>query len=158
MKRFRTIFSAMVLSFAFVAFLSSCSDDDKDTPEVPAANNVAGVYEGDMTCSVMGQESTFEDMTFTLSVIDDATVKIVISEFGNPPMNVPSINIDGVKVSGEDGKYSLAPTNFSGNIDGKAYSGVAQGTFENEKLTVEFNLQYGAMPMPMICSFTAPKK
>lgn len=113
MKRFRTIFSAMVLSFAFVAFLSSCSDDDKDTPEVPAANSVAGVYEGEMTCSVMGQESIFEDMTFTLSVIDDATVKIVISEFGNPPMKVPSINIDGVKVSGEDGKYSLAPTNLA---------------------------------------------
>lgn len=158
MKKFKTIFSTMILCLSLMAAFTSCSDDDDDKPATPAAKSIAGTYEGDMTCSVMGQESTFENMTFTITATDDATVKITISEFGNPPMKVPEITIEGVKVSGTDGSYTLATTSFKGDANGRAYSGEAQGSFANNQLTVKFNLQYGAMPMPMICSFTAPKK
>lgn len=159
MKKIKTIFSTMLLCVSLMAAFTSCSDDDdNDAPAPPAAKSIEGTYTGDMSCSVMGQESTFENMTFTLTAIDDATVKITISEFGNPPMKVSSISIDGVKVSGADGNYTLAATDFKGETSGKAYSGTAQGSFANNQLTIKFNLQYGAMPMPMICSFTAPKK
>lgn len=157
MKNFKTIFAALMLCISGMAALSSCSDD-KDEPAIPAAKNIEGSYNGDMTCSVMGQESTFDNMTFTVRAVDDATVNVTISEFGEPPMKMPSITIASVKVSGNDGTYTLAQTEFSGDSNGKKYSGTAQGHFADKTLTFQFNLQYGAMPMPMICSFTAPKK
>lgn len=158
MKKLKTIFATMMLCFGLVATMSSCSEDD-DEPATPAARYVAGTYSGDMTCSVMGSESVFEDMTFSVAAIDDATVDVVIPSFGNPPMQVPEITVTGVNVSGADGTYTLAPAEFKGTTDaGKAYSGSIQGSFENDEITIRFSLQYGAMPMPMICTFTAPKK
>ena len=98
-------------------------------------------------------------MGVVVKATDDATVSVTLSSFGNPPMRVPEISITGVKVSGTDVTYTLAPTQFSGTTsDGKAYSGTLQGNFAANTITVKFNLQYGAMPMPMICSFTASKK
>lgn len=158
MKKIGSIFAAIALCVGLVATMTSCTEK-KDEPAVPAAKSVEGTYTGDMSCSVMGDDSVFEDMTFTVTSTDDATVSVRISSFGNPPMRVPETNIPRVKVSGTDGKYTLATTEFSGTTDaGKAYSGTLQGSFENDKITIRFNLQYGAMPMPMICSFTAPKK
>lgn len=158
MKSLKTIFATMAVCLGIMATATACSDD-KDEPAVPAARSVAGTYNSDMTCSVMGQESTFEDMTFTLTSTDDATVTLDMSSFGNPPMQVPAIKITGIKVSGENGTYTLAPTDFNGTTpDGKAYSGKIQGNFADNSLTMQFNLQYGAMPMPMICTFTAPKQ
>lgn len=159
MKKLRTIFATMLLCVGIAATLSSCSDDEKDEPSVPAAKSVAGSYDGDMTCSVMGSESVFEDVTFDVTATDDAAVSVAIPSFGNPPMRVPEIAVAGVKVSGTDGTYSLAATEFSGTTpDGKAYSGVMQGDFAGNTITIKFSLQYGAMPMPMICTFSAPRK
>lgn len=158
MKNLKAIFAMLALSLGLVTTLSSCSSDDKEKT-TPAAKSVEGTYNGNMTCSVMGQESDFEDMTFTIASTDDATVNVNISTFGNPPMQVPEIHITGVKVSGTDGKYVLAPTEFSGKTsEGKAYSGTLQGSYDNGTITIQFNLQYGAMPMPMICKFSASKK
>lgn len=157
MKNLKTIFATMMAFISLTAAFSSCSDD-KDTPDTPAAKSIAGTYMGDMTCSVMGSESVFENMTFEVKATDDAAVSVTVSEFGEPPMKLPSIMIEDIRVTGSDGKYTLAPTQFKGNVNGKSYSGTAQGSYSDNKFTFQFNLQYGAMPMPMICSFTAPKK
>lgn len=157
MKKFKSILMAMMALIALVGF-TSCSNDDEPS-QTPAAKSVAGIYKGDMTCSVMGQESTFEGMTFTVTAVDDATISVAISSFGEPPMQVPAITIDGVKVSGSDGTYALASTDFGGDLaNGKTYSGTLEGGYTSDKITIRFNLNYGAMPMPMICSFTAPKQ
>lgn len=150
------LLSAM-LAVAFSLFsLASCGSDDE--PETPAARSIAGEYHGNMTCSVLGEESTFENMTFTVTAVDDVTATISISSFGNPPMQVPGIVVSNVKVNGSDGNYTLDSTEFSGDLpNGKTYSGTLQGSFAANTLSVQFNLQYGAMPMPMICSFSAPK-
>lgn len=158
MKKIKTIFASLVLGLGLTVSMAACSDSD-DEPETPAAKSIEASYQGDMTCSVMGQESVFENMGVVVKATDDATVTVTLSSFGNPPMQVPEISIPDVKVTGADGTYTLAPTQFSGTTsDGKAYSGTLQGNFAANTLTVNFNLQYGAMPMPMICSFTAPKK
>lgn len=148
----------LAISLGMAAPLTSCSDND-DKPAAPAAKSVEGIYTGDMTCTVMGSESTFEDMTFTVTATDDATVSVMIPSFGNPPMQVPEVALAGVKVSGSDGSYSLTSTEFNGTTDGgKTYSGTLQGSATGNDITIEFSLQYGAMPMPMICRFSAPKK
>lgn len=159
MKKIKTIFTSLVLGLGLTASMTACSDSKDDEPATPAAKSIEASYQGDMTCSVMGQESVFENMGVVVKATDDATVSVTLSSFGNPPMRVPEISITGVKVSGTDGTYTLAPTQFSGTTsDGKAYSGTLQGNFAANTITVKFNLQYGAMPMPMICSFTASKK
>ena len=148
-----------MMALVFMVSFTACSDDDDKDSVTPAAKSVAGTYKGDMSCSVMGQASTFEDMTFTLTATDDATVTLQISEFGSEPMKVPTITIPAIKVAGSDGTYALQKTNFEGSAsNGKTYSGVVEGSFADSKLTIDFRLQYGAMPMPMICSFTAPKQ
>ena len=158
MKRLNILFTALMLCIGFATVISSCSKDE-DEPTVPAAKSVEDTYTGDMTCMVMGSESVFETMTFTVTSTDDATVIVRIPSFGNPPMQLPEINVTGIKVGGADGTYTLASTEFNGTTDaGKAYSGTMQGSFENNEITIKFNLQYGAMPVPMICTFTAPKK
>lgn len=158
MKKFTTILTAMMLCIGLSTVFSSCSDDDKNEPSTPAAKNVEGTYKGDMKCTVMQQESTFENMTFTLTATDDATVSLTISSFGEPPMQVPEITIPGIKVAGENGSYTLDRTTFDTESNGKKMSGFVAGSFSNNTLTVQLSLQYGNMPMPMICSFTAPKK
>ncbi len=159
MKKFKTICATLALLLCAQALVSCSDDKDDDKPAVPAAKEIAGTYNGDMTCSVMGNESTFEDMTFTVSATDDATASITISDFGTPPMKVSGFTIEGVKVSGDNGEYALASTEFSGaTADGKNFSGTAQGSFAGKILNVQFSLNYGAMPMPMICSFSAPKE
>ena len=157
MKTLTNLFAAMMMCICCATTTTSCSDDN-DEPVIPAAANVAGTYNGNMTCSVMGQESTFDDVTFKIENTDEATVNISVSAFGEPPMLVPGLKITGVMVSGADGAYTLAETEFTGTTNtGKTYSGILQGTFADNTLSVRINLTYGAMPMPMILSFSAPK-
>lgn len=158
MKRLKSIFTTLLLCVALAATVSSCSDDKEDEPTIPAAKSIAGSYTGDMTCSVMGSESVFEAMTFTLEATDDATVSLRIPSFGNPPMQVPEITVAGIKVTGDNGTYTLVPTEFDQEVNGKKCSGVVKGNMADKQLTIQYNLQFGAMPMPMICTFTATKK
>lgn len=162
MKKIKAIFASMAMAIAVLAttaMFTSCSDDDKNEPEAPAATAVAGTYTGDMTCSVMGSESVFENLTVTIASTDDTTVSITLSSFGEPPMQVPGITITGVKVSGSENTYSIAESEFSGNTPtGTAYSGTAKGSVVDDNLTLNVKLQYGAMPMPLICTIKAPKK
>lgn len=109
----------MMLCIGLSTGFTSCSDNEEDQPAAPAAKSVEGAYLGDMTCSVMGSESTFEDMTFTLAATDDATVSLTMSSFGEPPMQVPEITIPDIKVSGENGTYTLATTNFDTESNGR---------------------------------------
>lgn len=158
MKLFRTIFMAMVAIIS-LSTTTSCSDnDDKDTPAIPAAKNIEGSYTGDMDCSVMGNVSTFADVTFGITATDDATVSITLPPFGEAPMAMPSITVDGVKVTEEDGIATLASTQITGETtDGKSYTVTLSGSVADNTLDIRFNLQFGAMPMPMICSSTAVK-
>lgn len=157
MKKVKTILATLLLLAGVTPVITSCSDDNKE-PESPAAQSVAGSYTDMMTCTVAGSESEFENLTFTLTPTDDYTVTVVTPSFGNPPMKMPQITVSGVKVTGTDGSYTLAPTEFNGTTDsGKAYSGTLRGSFENNTLKIDFQLNYGAMPMPLICSFESKK-
>jgi len=156
MKGLKTICVCLALSIGIVAILSSCSGED-DGPVMPGARSVAGMYKGDMICSVMGQESVFGDMVFDIDAIDDTTVNIEISSFGNPPMQVSVFVIPGVKVTVDKGSYILASTEFEQESNGKKVSGTIQGFSVDDIISISFSLNYGAMPMPMICSFSAPK-
>lgn len=158
MKPIKFLFATMIAVLALVT-LPSCSDNNEDEPAVPAAKAIAGTYAGDMECSVMGSASTFENLSFVLSATDDATVTVTLPAFGEAPMAMPSITITGVKVTEANGISTLATTEYSGQTDsGKSYTCTVSGSVSDKTLDIKFNLQYGAMPMPMICSSTATKQ
>lgn len=158
MKTIRTTLATLALCASLATTFTSCSNAKDDEPVTPAANSVAGTYYGNLTSTVMGNESLFENMNVVLTAIDDASVTVKISEFGEAPMNMPSIVVAGVKVNESDSSYSLAATEFNGTSDtGKQYSGTLQGSSAGDVLNVQFTLNYGAMPMPLICSFTGSK-
>lgn len=159
MKPIKFLFATMIALLAFVT-LPSCSDDNnEDEPAVPAAKAIAGTYAGDMECSVMGSASTFENLSFSLSATDDATVAVTLPAFGEAPMAMPSITITGVKVTEANGISTLATTQCTGTTDsGKSYTCTLSGDVNGNTLNIKFNLQYGAMPMPMICSSAATKQ
>ena len=150
------------LSVCFIALLgmvvmASCSSDNDDV-KVGAAKVVAGEYTSNLTCTVMGQDTEFKDVTVSITAKDDATVDVEIGSFGNPPMQVPSITIKDVTITGQDGNYTITNKEFNGTTEnGKKYSGVLTGGYTSNKLTLKFNLQYGAMPMAMINTFEASK-
>lgn len=158
MRILKTFIPTLVLSLGLMNIATSCSDNN-DEPEIPAAKSVVGTYASDITCTVLGQELTFENITYTITATDDTTISLNISSFGNPPMQIPAFTIYGIKVTGSNGKYEFSETDFNGTTDdGKAYSGTIQGNVINNTLSAQFNIVFGSMPMPMICSFTAPKK
>ncbi len=157
MKTIKTIFAFMAVWFGPAATLVSCSDEKE--PETAAARSVEATYTGNLTCSVMGDEELFNDKTLTVVATDDAHVTVTIPSFGNAPMELPEIEVDGVKVTEKDGRYALGSTTFAGTTaGGKAYSGTLHGELADNMMTIRFNLQYGAMPMPLICTFSAQRQ
>lgn len=160
MKTIKKMMAMMMAVMCLSLVMTSCDDDDPE-PEPAAAEEIAGSYTNDMTCSVMGQESIFENVTYVVTKKTDTTVDIVLPAFGEAPMALPSITVTGLTVTGADGTYAIADTEFSGTVgtgdSARNYSGTISATFINNTLTVNFSLQYGAMPMAMICSFTCAK-
>ena len=149
---------ATLMAAVFMTISPSCSED-KDEPAAAAAKTVQGDYSGDLECSVMGSVSIFEGKTFTITATDESTVSVVLPAFGDAPMALPSITLAGVKVSEENGTVTMATTEVSGQTDtGKNYTCTISGTVQNKTFDLKFNLQYGAMPMPLICSSTAVKQ
>lgn len=154
MKTAKILMMALIMTLG----LSSCSDNEKDEPQQPAANEIAGSYTGTMTGTAMGTDLTFDNVDVRITAADDSHVDIAIASFGNPPMVLPEIFIGNVPVSGAEGNFALAATQFSGTSpDGKNYSGTIQGTSKGE-LVLNMELNYGNMPMPLVCKYTANKK
>lgn len=157
MKKFRTMIAMMVAAVSLCVVSTSCGSD-KDEPALPAAKSVEGIYKGDLKSTVMGSTQTFDNLTMTLKAVDEATVDITVSDFGEKGMRVAGLVFKGIKVTGADGVYALPQTNFSGKTEaGKSFSGPLQGAFAKEILTLRFTLNYGAMPMPMVCEFTGKR-
>lgn len=157
MKQLKFIVASL-MAVLTLAVLPSCSDE-KDEPATPAAKTIEGTYTGDMECSVMGSASTFTDVAFTVAATDDATVNITLPAFGEAPMAMPSITLTGIKVTESNGMAVLAETQVSGQTEqGKKYTVTFSGNVTGKILDIKFNMQYGAMPMPMICSSKATKQ
>lgn len=75
MKKFKTMMAMMLALVSMcVAFNSCSSDDDNDT--VAAAKEIAGSYTSSLDMTVMGQASTYENLTMKIEAVDDATSRL----------------------------------------------------------------------------------
>ncbi len=143
-----------------VVFNSCSSDDDNDT--VAAAKEIAGSYTSNLEMTVMGQASTYENLTMKIEAVDDATVKVTLPACGEGMMALPALEVPAVKVSGSNGAYAFSQENYTGTVTvkdaEKNYTVTLQGTLKDNTLTVNYKVQYGKMPMPMIAKFVCTKK
>ena len=162
MKKFKTMMAMMLALVAMCVTFSSCGGDDDDDQVTPAAEYVAGTYVSNLSMTVMGEESTYENAEVKLEKVDDQTINVVLPAAGEGMMALPSLTIPALKVTGSNGTYAFSVQGYKGSIDvngaTKEYTVTLTGAFANGKLTLNYQLQYGKMPMPMIGKFEASKK
>lgn len=159
MKKFKTMMVMMLALVSMCVAFCSCSSDDDDT--VAAAKEIAGTYTSNLDMTVMGQASTYENLTMKIEAVDDATVKVTLPACGEGMMALPALEVPAVKVSGSNGAYAFSQESYAGTITvngaEKNYTVTLQGTLRDNTLTVNYSVQYGRMPMPMIGKFVCTK-
>ena len=161
MKKFKTMMAMMLALVSMCVAFSSCSsDDDNDT--VAAAKEIADSYTGNMEMTVMNSPSTYENVTMKIEAVDDATVKVTLPACGDGGMMaLPALEVPAVKVSGSNGAYAFSQEKYTGTVtvNGavKNYTVILQGTLKDNTLTVNYQVQYGNMPMPMKAKFVCKK-
>lgn len=162
MKKFKTMMAMMLALVAMCVTFTSCGDDDDDNKVTPAAEYVAGSYVSDLSMTVMGSKSTYENAEVKIEKVDDQTVNVVLPAAGEGDMALPSITVPTLKVTGSNGSYAFSVEGYQGSMEvngeNKKYTVTLSGAFANGKLTLDYQLQYGRMPMPMIGKFEASKK
>ncbi len=160
MKKFKTMMAMMLALVSMCVAFSSCSSDD-DPVAVAAAKEIADTYTGSLDMTVMGTASTYDNLTMKIEAVDDATVKVTLPACGEGMMALPALEVPAVKVSGSNGAYAFSLESYAGTvtINGaeKKYTVTLQGTFKDNTLTVNYSVQYGKMPMPMIGKFVCKK-
>jgi hypothetical protein len=76
-------------------------------------------------------------------------------------MALPALEVPAVKASGSNGAYAFSQENYAGTITvngaEKKYTVTLHGTLKDKTLTVNYSVQYGKMPMPMIGKFVCTK-
>ena len=160
MKKFKTMMAMMLALVSMCVVFNSCSsDDDNDT--VAAAKEIAGSYTSNLEMTVMGEPSTYNNLTLKIEAVDDATVKVTLPACGEGMMALPALEVPAVKVSGSNGAYAFSKENYTGTVTVKGaeknYTVTLQGTLKDNTLTVDYKVQYGKMPMPMIAKFVCKK-
>lgn len=160
MKKFKTMMAMMLALVSMCVAFSSCSSDD-DNNTVAAAKEIAGSYTSSLDMTVMGQASTYDNVTMKIEAVDDATVKVTLPACGEDMMALPALEVPAVKVSGSNGAYAFSQESYAGTVTvngaEKKYTVTLQGTFKDNTLTVNYSVQYGKMPMPMIGKFVCKK-
>ena len=161
MKKFKTMMAMMLALVSMCVAFSSCSSDDDDNVAVAAAKEIAGSYTSTLDMTVMGEASTYDNLTMKIEAVDDATVKVTLPACGEGMMALPALEVPAVKASGSSGAYAFSQENYAGTITvngaEKKYTVTLHGTLKDKTLTVNYSVQYGKMPMPMIGKFVCTK-
>ncbi len=164
MKKFKFSLAAMMVAMLTmcVAFTSCSNDDDPVAVAAAAASEVAGTYVDSLQLTVMGSTSTYKNLEVKVEAANEETVNIILPAYGEGRMALPSLTIPAVKVAGSNNNYAFGVTDYKSSVEvngvTKEFTMTLQGTYVAGKLTLNYTLVYGTMPMPMVCKFVATKK
>lgn len=163
--KIKNIMAIMIAAVSVMTVATSCGDDEKETVATPSADAMVGTYKGDLSITVMGQASTSE-ANYVIAKVDDNNVSLTIPAAGSGAMAMPTLSIDKLPVekASLDGveicKSSLSEYSGSVTVDGveKTYkfTDIAIVTKDNN-ISISYSLQYGKMPMAMVCKFVGKK-
>ena len=153
----------MVAMAALVIGVSSCGDGDKDVPEAALASQVAGSYTGEEIMTVM-EEPDQSTKTFVFTKASDATIDMLIPEYGEGMMTLPALPVKGIMLTKSGNTITGKLAKYEGTVktaDGseKAYT-VSDVTvlFSDNTVVVTFTQKYGNMPFVFEGAFTGTKK
>lgn len=93
MKKFKTMMAMMLALVSMCVAFSSCSSDDDDNVAVAAAKEIADTYTGSLDMTVMGDASTYDNLTMKIEAVDDATVKVTLPACGEGMMALPALEV-----------------------------------------------------------------
>ena len=131
------------------------------TEEEPgAAASVAGDYEGNMVMSVAGTGYDPVSATVTLVRESAGSVAVTLPAVGEGRMAINGFSIEGVSVVEDGTVYRLVKEEYTASVarasgEGSIeYTGSLSGTVVDGKLTLEYSVTPGAMPMSINFSFS----
>jgi len=154
---------AICMAAISLVFSTSCSSDDDKT--TPAAEAMAGTYTGTYTLTVMGQASE-DQASYVITKVDDSTITLTTPAAGEGAMALPSLTISNLPVTestvGGVTAYTAKVSTESGSVKvndvDKSYSfSDVVVALSGNKIAINYSLQYGKMPMPMVIAFTGAK-
>ena len=153
--KLKNFLGMMTIALCVVA----CSDDDKQEDVVTPAQEVAGTYNGTLSLSVSGNDQGMSDSQVKITAEEGGTVQVLlVGGAGERAMSLPDIAVSGVKVQTSDNvTYSFPESAIDVTVGSTKYTGSLQGTVEDEKANLVFELKPGAMPMAITATFVGTK-
>ncbi len=168
MKKIKTMLAMIVALVSMCVVFNSCSKSDDDKNSQGTAQQVAGTYTGDLSSTANGLDmGTDKNKTFKIEANGNIQATITLPEctksvtFGGATMtmNLPSLEVKDVMVTTSAGVPTLEISKYKGTAsDGKSYTVNLKGQYSNNKLTVNYSLQYGGMPFAITFTFTSSSK
>ncbi len=130
-----------------------------------AAKDVAGVYTGKTSYAIAGNPYGESAMTLTVTERTESTVDVSIPsqtytiQMGGREQSValPELAVSDIKVTGKDGKYTIAEKEFEVEAEGMKFKGNLKGTVENNTMVMSYNVTPTGMPMAIEFVFTGTK-
>ena len=161
MKFMAMMVAAVTLSMG----ATSCDNDDDDVKPVPAAEAAAGTYTGDLSITVMGEESSYANAVYEIKAIDENTISLTTPAVGEGMMALPAITLEGLTVSqtAQNGVEAIVASKdeITGTIGEKSYTitGLTIAIVPTMKTAgITYSLKYGKMPMAMVANYKGVKK
>lgn len=161
--KIRKIMAMMIAAVAVCVGFVSCGDDDEET--IAVAQTLAGSYSGELSTTVMGSESK-DNATYEIKKIDDTHVSMTTPAAGSGMMALPSITLDNIPVTTSNKNGSEVVSASIDKVSGSITVNGAEKSYtfsdvvivnSGNKVSIAYSLQYGKMPVAMICSFVGNK-
>ncbi|MBR4217522.1 MAG: calycin-like domain-containing protein, partial [Bacteroidales bacterium] len=126
------------------------------TGTAPADYYIADRYQGSLAMSVMGKPyGEPADVTITLEASGKNSVTVKLPAVGEGRMALPALDIADVAVNASDyNTFTLAETSFEQTVDSLHCTGTVKGSVVDGKLTLNYSVKPGAMPMNIDFVFT----
>jgi len=155
-------YSFLIMALAIAMFVLTSCNKEKNKEESPAVTDlteyVVGLYDGELTYSVSGTPFDTTDCQVRLTKEGDNTVSVVLPSVGEGMFGIPEITLSGVVINTTDNVvFNIEETEINTTIGTTNYVGQLEGVVNGSKLTLDYSLTPGAMPMSIDFIFVGEK-
>ncbi len=153
MKKAKMFLCALV---ALATLFTSCK---KEEEKASTDSYVASTYKGSVVMSVGGTNYDPFDAEIKLEGNGKNAVKLTLPEVSSGMSTIPALTVGNISVTTSDYKrFILSETSFDQTVNDTKYSGKVSGTVNDGKLTLNYSVKPGAMPMSINFVFTTNDK
>lgn len=170
MKKFKNYLWIAIAILAGTTALASCNDEDDNRPHGGGASAIVGVYNGEITATVMNINCEINgtyDLTITRGNNENDEVTVVLPSVTYstegmqrqetiPALIVPEVDVD--RLGHDADMYYLEEDDFTVVVDGVKYTGGIHGTISKSQIDLVYSIIPGQMPMPINFTFKGTLK